>query len=118
MDLGTILGAVGQIAQTYQTIKGPTPVMNLNGVGNWPTGAALPTTPALGLPFVDCIPEPPACDTKDYYWSTRANRGQGAWVKYRRRRKQLATKSDIAQLASLKTVLTAGDLKMWIATHS
>lgn len=113
MDLGTILGNISSIAQTYQTITAPRPVMNTLQ----PQPAGFPGFPNADLPFVDVVPQPPMCNTNEYYWSTRANRGQGGWVKYRRRRKQLATKSDISQLASLKTVLTGDNLKMWIATH-
>ena len=35
----------------------------------------------------------------------------------RRRRRRLATSSDIRDLSSLKSVLSPADLKMWIATH-
>jgi len=35
----------------------------------------------------------------------------------RRRRRRLATSSDIRDLSSLKLVLSPADLKMWIATH-
>ena len=35
----------------------------------------------------------------------------------RRRRRRLATSSDIRDLSSLKAVLSPADLKMWIATH-
>lgn len=38
--------------------------------------------------------------------------------KPRRRRKRLATVSDIRDLASLKSILSPADLKTWIATHS
>lgn len=42
----------------------------------------------------------------------------GCLVKKRRRRKRLATQSDIRDLAALKQVLGGGqDLKTWIATH-
>jgi len=37
--------------------------------------------------------------------------------KQRRRRKRLATTSDIKDLAALKSVLSPADLKTWIATH-
>jgi hypothetical protein len=37
--------------------------------------------------------------------------------KPRRRRKRLATKADIKDLAALKSVMTPADLKTWIATH-
>jgi hypothetical protein len=37
--------------------------------------------------------------------------------KQKRRRKRLATTSDIKDLAALKSVLSPADLKTWIATH-
>ena len=37
--------------------------------------------------------------------------------KHRRRRRRLATTSDIKDLAALKSVLSPADLKTWIATH-
>ena len=37
--------------------------------------------------------------------------------KQRRRRRRLATKADIKDLAALKSVMTPADLKTWIATH-
>lgn len=117
MDLGSILSTIGSIATTYQDIRAPRPAYQTTPVGNWP-GGTMPVPAGMDIPFVDCIPEPPACTTNDHYWSTRANNGQGGWVKYRRRRKKLATKSDISDLASLKTVLSPADMKMWIATHS
>lgn len=120
MDLGTFLGNVGTIASAYRDIRYPQQTPTYQMMGN-PAGAAavaLSQQNLVTLPGVDCIPEPPSCDLNSHYWSTRANKGQGGWVKYRRRRKRLATHGDINDLASLKTVLSPSDMKMWIATHS
>jgi hypothetical protein len=43
--------------------------------------------------------------------------GRVSVCKTRRRRKRLATTSDIKDLAALKSVLSPADLKTWIATH-
>lgn len=43
--------------------------------------------------------------------------GRVSVCKNRRRRKRLATTSDIKDLAALKSVLSPADLKTWIATH-
>jgi hypothetical protein len=43
--------------------------------------------------------------------------GRVSLCKNRRRRKRLATTSDIKDLAALKSVLSPADLKTWIATH-
>lgn len=117
IDLGSFLGSVGQIATAYNTYRGSRQTQN---VATWPGPATgQPQTAGMDLlPFVDCIPEPPSCNGDNHYWSPRANRGQGGWVKYRRRRKQLATKSDLKDLAALKSIMSPGDLKTWIATHS
>jgi len=54
-----------------------------------------------------------ACPPPGYRYNS-----QGCLVKKRRRRKRLATTSDIKDLAALKQVLGGGqDLKTWIATH-
>ncbi len=48
------------------------------------------------------------------------NPDTGKWQKKtRRRRKRLATKSDLSDLAALKGILGSGEaFKVWIATHS
>ena len=78
----------------------------------------------VGIPFVDVIPEAAAtagnCGTKGMVSNPNANCGQGKWQrKTKRRRKRLATKSDLADLSSLKGILGTGEaFKVWIATHS
>lgn len=56
---------------------------------------------------------------KKQCWDPRANCGQGKWIdRGRSRRKRLATKSDISDLAALSAVLKPENLKTWIATHA
>ncbi len=82
------------------------------------------STPAdFGLPFVDVIPEAtsgPSGGTGNQVWNPRANCGAGKWQRRsRRRRKRLATSSDLKDLAALKGVLGGGKaFEVWIATHS
>ncbi len=85
--------------------------------GGFNGGGAITATPALDIPFVDVISEAP---TKGMVWNPAANCGAGKWQrKSRRRRKRLATSSDIKDLSSLKGVLGGGKaFEVWIATHS
>ena len=106
MDLGTIITGLG--SQYIQSRY---------------ANNAVQVQPALdfGVPFVDVIPESgAACGTKGMVWNPNANCGQGKWQrKTKRRRKRLATKSDLADLSSLKGILGTGEaFKVWIATHS
>lgn len=113
MDLGdTLVDLVGQLGSAAIADRfgpqQPTPV------GYGPTI----TTPVdVGIPFVDVISEPPS-DCSNYAYKKVC--GQYKWVKIRkRRRKRLATASDIADLAKLKGVLGQGKaMETWIATHS
>ncbi len=59
------------------------------------------------------------CDPyRGMVFNPRANCGKGAWVKRRRRRKRLASASDIKDLTSLLSVFGNGKaLQTWIATH-
>lgn len=56
---------------------------------------------------------------KKQVWDPRACCGAGKWVeRSRRRRKRLATRSDLADLAALQGILGSGkNLVTWIATH-
>jgi len=112
LDLGTMLGQLaGQyISSRYAT---PAPQQIFSG-GNLPVLAG-----SGGLPpvVIDqgggyCSTEPP----KGMRWSA----SKGMWVKKsRRRRKRLATASDLSDLAALKGVLGGGAaFTTWIATHS
>ncbi len=105
LDLG---GLLTQAIQTYGDIKTqPQPVLNplgyLNDVfGSDPPGNSFapPVGPSTGVPpgyKINC---------------------QGQLVKKtRRRRRRLATASDIKDLASLTAVTTPAEKKTWIATH-
>lgn len=81
------------------------------------------TNADFGIPFVDVIPEAaagPGGGIKGQVWNPSANCGAGKWQrKSRRRRKRLATSSDLKDLAALKGVLGGGKaFEVWIATHS
>ncbi len=118
MDLGDLLG---NIASTFINVKyggggaGITPAGVAPTYGTGGMDGSIAATPALGLPFVDVIPE---AGSKGMVYSPRANCGAGGWVKRRRRRKRLATVSDIKDIAALKAVMGPAMLKTWIATHS
>jgi len=117
VDLGDLLGQLGSafINAKYAppTIQ-PVSLAPTYGTGGM-DGSVINPTPALGLPFVDVIPE---AGSKGMVYSPRANCGAGGWVKRRRRRKRLATVSDIKDIAALKAVMGPSMLKTWIATHS
>ena len=85
------------------------------GIPTTPTPVPMPTPP--GAPT---MPAANACDDpmKGMVWKKVC--GQYRWVKQKnRRRKKLATKSDLAGLASLKGILGNGKaFEVWIATHS
>lgn len=113
MDLGDILGTAVGIYKDYQVAK------TIPQYADYKYGGPAVQQPALNVPFVDVIPEQQA-GTKGMVWNPRANCGQGGWVKSRRRRRRrLATVSDIKDLAALKSVLGQGKaFETWIATHS
>jgi len=70
-------------------------------------GGDTPTIP--GAPMTNgCTPPSYCVDGKT---------GKVTIKQKRRRRRRLATSSDIRDLSSLKSVLSPADLKMWIATH-
>ncbi len=118
VEQGGTLGLITDIATiaagAYVASRTPQPVGN-----HYPQAPNLtPTmTNAVGIPFVDVIPETDSCARK--VWDPRANCGQGKWItKRRKRRKRLATASDIKDLSALKSVLGGGKgLDTWIATH-
>jgi hypothetical protein len=119
MDLGALISDLG--SQYIQTKFAP------------PAPSLFPTVPAVaagaaaaagamgvGLPFVDVIPGMPdakACGGRPVY---KYHCGEYKWVyPKRRRRKALATQSDLRGLAALKGVLGQGKaFEVWIATHS
>ncbi len=114
MDLGDLLGTLGTeyIKTKFGSTMGPQPA------GFFPSVGGLTTTPALGIPFADLVPDAPECG-RAQVWNPRANNGAGKWVnRSRRRRKRLATSSDIRDIGALKSVLSPAELKTWIAVHS
>ena len=62
-----------------------------------------------GAPVAGACPPPSYC--------VDGKTGKVTIKQKRRRRRRLATSSDIRDLSSLKAVLSPADLKMWIATH-
>ena len=137
LDLGNLLGNLGSqyisarwgqapvpqvMAPTVQA-QGPmsgiaaTPVLAPSvgmGLGalageayDYLTQPSLPTIP--GAPMAAGCPPPSYC--------VDGKTGKVTIKQKRRRRRRLATSSDIRDLSSLKSVLSPADLKMWIATH-
>lgn len=105
MDLGDLIGQLGgaYIQAKYASpptlnVAASTPSFGTAGGGIPPGGIA--GTPAVGIPFYDLVPEG---DCKP---------------RRRRRRKRLATASDIRDLAALKDTIGPSMTKTWIATHS
>ncbi len=112
MDLGNLLGQVlTEVISTRQADRNQAR----------PVGFATQMQPALfDMPFADIIPEQgDSCGTGKMLWDPRANCGQGKGIKRRkRRRKRLATASDIKDLSALQGAgLTGKALASWIATH-
>ena len=116
MDLGNIFGTlVGTAAEVYKA-------KNIPAAQTYFPGGIQPGSymqqQVLDMPFVDVIPEAgaaAACETKKMNWNPRL----GKWVPARRRRRRrLASTSDIKDIAALKAVLGPAQLKTWIATHS
>ena len=87
------LGALGQQAYDYFTED---------------QQAQLPSLPG-GVQITGNCPPPSYC--------VDGKTGKVTIKQKRRRRRRLATSSDIRDLSSLKSVLSPADLKMWIATH-
>lgn len=75
--------------------------------------------PQVDVPFVDVIPQQPTADCGGSLVYKKVC-GEYRWVKQkRRRRKRLASKGDLKDLAALKGILGQGKaLDTWIATHS
>jgi len=87
------LGALGQQAYDYFTED---------------QQAQLPSLPG-GVQITGNCPPPSYC--------VDGKTGKVTIKQKRRRRRRLATSSDIRDLSSLKSVLSPADLKTWIATH-
>ena len=124
LDLGNLLGTLGSqyISARYGQPRPPAVTA--------PT--ILPQGPRAGVAaqpvLLETLPEM-AGQAYDYFFTDeqKAQLGNGNMridpvtgrlcKKQRRRRKRLATTSDIKDLAALKSVLSPADLKTWIATH-
>ena len=140
LDLGTIWGNVvdlggqyinarygsraPQVTQPTMTTQGPRGgILNTTQVDNdgdffgidpWNRlfGSGSPQLPAPaegGVTITGNCPPPSYC--------VDGKTGKVTIKQKRRRRRRLATSSDIRDLSSLKSVLSPADLKTWIATH-
>jgi len=129
LDLGNLLGTLGSsyIQARYGGPRQPqvmAPTIRAQG-----PRAGVAAQPVL----LDTLPEM-ASDVYDYFFTDEQKQslsqmpnagkvqidprtGRVSVCKTRRRRKRLATTSDIKDLAALKSVLSPADLKTWIATH-
>ena len=129
LDLGNLLGTLGSsyIQARYGGPRQPqvmAPTIRAQG-----PQAGVAAQPVL----LDTLPEM-AGDVYDYFFTDEQKQslsqmpnagkvqidprtGRVSVCKNRRRRKRLATTSDIKDLAALKSVLSPADLKTWIATH-
>jgi len=129
LDLGNLLGTLGSsyIQARYGGPRQPqvmAPTIRPQG-----PRAGVAAQPVL----LDTLPEM-AGDVYDYFFTDEQKQslsqmpnagkvqidprtGRVSVCKTRRRRKRLATTSDIKDLAALKSVLSPADLKTWIATH-
>ncbi len=141
LDLGNLLGNLGSqyISARWGTPRGPqvmAPTIQAQG----PAAGVLNTTP-VDWPSLTTIPG----QLYDYYTSNQGSTlpapvapnggvtitgscpppsycvdgktGKVTIKQKRRRRRRLATSSDIRDLSSLKSVLSPADMKTWIATH-
>jgi hypothetical protein len=125
LDLGNLLGTLGSqyISARYGGPRVPqvmAPTIQAQGPQ---AGVLQPVlAPAVGMGLGALAGEAYDFFTDDQ----KAQLGSGMRIdpvtgrlckKQRRRRKRLATTSDIKDLAALKSVLSPADLKTWIATH-
>lgn len=97
LDLGAIIGGIGQLAEIYATIQSPqAPAPIMGAVPGYTGGIGGLTTQNVGLTEIFTGEKP-----------------------RRRRRRRLASMSDISDLAALKSVLGKGEaFNTWIATHA
>jgi hypothetical protein len=129
LDLGNLLGTLGSsyIQARYGGPRQPQVMApTIRAQGPQAGVAAQPV-------FLETLPEM-AGDVYDYFFTDEQKQslsqmpnagkvqidprtGRVSVCKNRRRRKRLATTSDIKDLAALKSVLSPADLKTWIATH-
>jgi hypothetical protein len=106
---GPVAGVLApQPVNTAMDMLGITPYANMLGFGQG--SGNLPTIPTPGdVTITGNCPPPSYC--------VDGKTGKVTIKQKRRRRRRLATSSDIRDLSSLKSVLSPADLKMWIATH-
>lgn len=106
---GPVAGVLNpQQVSSVSDMLGITPYTNMLGFGQG--SAPVPTIPTPGdVTITGNCPPPSYC--------VDGKTGKVTIKQKRRRRRRLATSSDIRDLSSLKSVLSPADLKMWIATH-
>ncbi len=116
LDLGGLLGNLGGAYINARYAPQAPSFAPASYAAPGPISAAdLLTSPALGVPFVDVIPE---AGSKNMVWNPNADCGRGKWItRHKRRRRRLATASDIKDLAALNGVTTPQQKVTWIATH-
>ncbi len=125
LDLGNLLGTLGSQYISARYGQPPVPqVMAPTFQAQGPVAGAL--QPVLTPPVAAGLGAA-AGELYDFFTDDqKAKLGNGMRIdpvtgrlckKQRRRRKRLATTSDIKDLAALKSVLSPADLKTWIATH-
>lgn len=124
LDLGSLIGGLGG---RYIDAKYGGPARADFGIPDWLEAPNWPSSPFGGDPAPGAGPGGvPGCNDgytgcdpyKGMVWNPRAKCGSGAWVKKRRRRKRLASASDIKDLTSLLSIFGNGKaLQTWIATH-
>jgi hypothetical protein len=141
LDLGNLLGNLGSqyISARWGTPKQPvltTPTYQTQGpragraltqpvnsdllpgwgdVIDWGTGLFTPEQQQQMAPAPGGVTIQGNCPPPSYCVDGKT--GKVTIKQKRRRRRRLATSSDIRDLSSLKSVLSPADLKMWIATH-
>tara|TARA_R110002074_G_scaffold96909_1_gene210441 strand:+ start:10 stop:726 length:717 start_codon:yes stop_codon:yes gene_type:complete len=124
LDLGNLLGTLGSqyISARYGGPRAPQVIAPTIQAQGPQAGVLQPVlAPAVGMGLGALAGEAYDFFTDDQ----KAQLGNGMRIdprtgrpcKSRRRRKRLATTSDIKDLAALKSVLSPADLKTWIATH-
>jgi hypothetical protein len=106
---GPVAGVLNpQQVSSVSDMLGLTPYQEMLGFGQG--SAPVPTIPTPGdVTITGNCPPPSYC--------VDGKTGKVTIKQKRRRRRRLATSSDIRDLSSLKSVLSPADLKMWIATH-
>jgi len=121
LDLGNLLGTLGSQYISARYGQPPVPQVMAPTFQAQGPAAGIAPTPALAGPNLMDLGQ----QGYDYFFGDSTvpknmtiDPVTGRLCKkQRRRRKRLATTSDIKDLAALKSVLSPADLKTWIATH-